>query len=88
MKSLRGKMVLLIVVISAIPLVLLTIYNAYSFYNQKVEDVDVLLQTRNVSSKDFFDNYLETLESMINYISEDANVQGAYSNELMKDSGC
>ena len=82
MKSLKGKVILLIIVISAIPLALLTLYNAFSFYNKTVEGVNTLLQSRNESTKDFSDNYIETLESMINYISEDANVKGAYSNEF------
>ncbi|MGM0641653.1 MAG: cache domain-containing protein, partial [Thermotogota bacterium] len=59
----------------------MSLFNTVTFYNKTVEDVDILLQTRNENTKEFSDNYIETLESMINYISEDANVQGAYTNE-------
>src|SRR6056297_823461 len=82
MKSLKGKVILLIIVISAIPLILMSLFNTFTFYNKTVEDVNMLLQTRNENTKEFSDNYIETLESMINYISDDANVQGSYSNEF------
>jgi methyl-accepting chemotaxis protein len=82
MKSLKGKVILLIIAISAIPLALLTLYNAFSFYNEAVSEVNNLLETKNMSTKEFSDEYLKPLQDMINYVSEDANVKGAYSNDF------
>lgn len=80
MKTLKGKVILLIIVISALPLVLLSLYNIILSYNKTVEDVNTLLQTRNENSKNFIENYVVDLSSMLNYLSNDANVQGAYAN--------
>ena len=65
MKSLKGKVILLIIVISAIPLILMSLFNTFTLYNKTVEDVNSLLQTRNENTKEFSDNYIETLENLI-----------------------
>lgn len=76
MKSLKGKMVIFILIISVLPIILISIYSRNKLYDVQVRDTENMLAQRTESAVQFIDSYLQSLEDIATYLSKDANVIG------------
>lgn len=66
--SIRKKMISLLILISVIPLVILTSYSSFNFYNKMNDSVEKIVMTKNEDLTDYIRSYMNPVIELSNYV--------------------
>lgn len=72
--SLRSKIVTLILLISALPMIILITYSSVNYGNILREDVEQIIKVNNGQISNFLDQYIKDLEKVVSSLSIDPDV--------------
>ncbi|WP_165148425.1 methyl-accepting chemotaxis protein, partial [Marinitoga sp. 38H-ov] len=81
MKSLKSQMILIIILISLLPMLVFTVISSYQNYNKTYDNITNHLEFSTKNRATILNTYFKPIFDMVNMLSTDANVKGAYENK-------
>ncbi len=87
MKNLKftSKFMIFVVLVTVIPVAILIVYSALSMYNNLSGEIKNGLSTSTQNLADYVNLYISNYSNVLNYLSNDPNVKGVYTNKNQED---
>jgi methyl-accepting chemotaxis protein len=80
--SMKWKFVLLIILVSAVPMVIITTFASYYAFNNSLRSAENLMDQKALQVTSDVNSYFAPAVSFIDYFSSDANVEGMMENKF------
>ncbi|MGC9212164.1 MAG: methyl-accepting chemotaxis protein [Athalassotoga sp.] len=80
-----SKFMVFVVLVTVIPVAILVIYSAFSMYGNVSKEIRNGLSTSTKNLSDYVNLYFSDYSNVLNYLSNDPNVKGVYTDKNQED---
>ncbi|BBJ27545.1 methyl-accepting chemotaxis protein [Athalassotoga saccharophila] len=80
-----SKFMIFVVLVTVIPVAILIVYSAFSMYNNVSNEIKNGLSTSTQNLTDYVNLYVANYSNVLNYLSNDPNVKGVYTDKNQED---